>query len=148
MEFLFWTKLQASKKYAPIQVFSKVSLQFVAIYNEFLDILGTFISRNTFQQMLLTVVRFTKYSFPKLQYIRTTGNHGLKKPKMLNVSNENLTVLKWQNIHSISKIKYITMYSTTCSSSLLYIQQMRIQNPIKHLRQSDTFFANSFIIDV
>ena len=142
MEFLFWTQLQDSKKYAPLQVFSKVLLQFVAIYNEFLDILGNFISRNTFQQMLLTVVRFTKYSFPKLQYICRAGDYGLKKLKMLNVSDENLNVLKQQNIHSISKIKYITMYSTTCSSSLLYIQQLRIQNPIKHLRQSDTAFTH------
>ena len=40
MEFLFSTRLQAEgmqlhKKYAPPQVFSKVLLRFVAIYNEF-----------------------------------------------------------------------------------------------------------------
>ena len=53
MEFLFSTRLQAEgmqlhKKYAPQQVFSKVLLRFVAIYNEFLDISETFIYRNTF----------------------------------------------------------------------------------------------------
>ena len=34
-------------KYAPFQVFSKVLLRPIAIYNEFLGILGTFISQNT-----------------------------------------------------------------------------------------------------
>ena len=50
MEFLFSTRLQTEglqlyQKHAPLLVFSKVLLKFVAIYNEFLDILGTLISK-------------------------------------------------------------------------------------------------------
>ena len=40
-----------------------------------------------------------------LQYIFTAGDYGLRKPKMLSVSNVNLIVLKWQNIDVISNIK-------------------------------------------
>ena len=47
----------------------------------------------------LTVVRFSKYSPPKLQYIFGAGDYDLRKTKMLNVLNENLIILKWQNIH-------------------------------------------------
>ena len=52
----------------------------------------------------------------------------LRKPKMPRVLNGNLVVLKWQNIHVISNIKYTTIYSKTWPSSLLYMQQRRIQN--------------------
>ena len=79
---------------------------------------------------MLTVVRFSKYSFPKLQYISRARDYGLRKLKMLNVSNENLIALKWQNIHFISNVKFTAIYSKTCPSSLLYIQQRRILNPI------------------
>ena len=53
MEFLFSIRLQAEglqlyPKYASLQVFSKILLRFVPIYNEFFDSLGTFISQNTF----------------------------------------------------------------------------------------------------
>ena len=49
MEFLFSARLkgeglQLYQKYAPLQLFSKIFLRFVATYNAFLDILGTFIS--------------------------------------------------------------------------------------------------------
>ena len=39
--------MQLHQKYAPLQVLSKVLLRFVDIYNEFLDILETFVSQNT-----------------------------------------------------------------------------------------------------
>ena len=39
--------MQLYPKYAPLQVLSKVLLRFVDIYNEFLDILETFVSQNT-----------------------------------------------------------------------------------------------------
>ena len=38
------------------------------------------------------------------------------------------------------QIIYTTMYSKTCSISLLYAHQRRIQNPAKHLR---LFFENN-----
>ena len=141
MEFLFSTRLQAEglqlyQKYTLLQVFSKVLLRFVAIYDELFDISGTFISPSICQQRLLTVVRVSKYSFPKLQHIFRAGDYGLRKPKMLNVSTENLIFLKWLNIYVISNIKFNGTYSKTCPSSLLYIQQRRIQNPIRRLRQS------------
>ena len=137
MEFLFQARLKSKdlrlhQKYASLQVFSKILLIFVAIYNEFLDILGTLSYQNTFYQRLLTVTRFSKYSFPKIQYIFRTGYYGLRKLKMLNVSNENLIELEWQNIDVISNIKFT---SNIYRSSLFYIQQRRIQNPIKRLRQ-------------
>ena len=53
--------------------------------------------------------------------------------KMPRVSNGNLIVLKWKNIHAISNIKYTAIYSKTWPSSLLYIQQRRIQNPFQRL---------------
>ena len=68
------------------------------------------------------------------------GDYGLRKPKMLNVSNEIVIVLKWQNIHVIPNIKFTAINSKSCPSSLLYIQQRRIQNPIKRLRY---FLENS-----
>ena len=109
MEFLFSTRLQAEglqlyQKYTLLQVFSKVLLRFVAIYDELFDISGTFISPSICQQRLLTVVRVSKYSFPKLQHIFRAGDYGLRKPKMLNVSTENLIFLKWLNIYVISNI--------------------------------------------
>ena len=42
-----------------------------------------------------------------------TADYGLRKPKMPRVLNGNLIVLKWQNIHMISNIKYTTVYSKT-----------------------------------
>ena len=45
MQFLFLVRLQAE---ASLQVFSKVLLRFVAIYNEFLDILWIFVSKNAY----------------------------------------------------------------------------------------------------
>ena len=39
--------MQLYQKYAPLQVLSKVLLRSVDIYNEFLDILETFVSQNT-----------------------------------------------------------------------------------------------------
>ena len=58
------------------------------------------------------------------------------KPKMPRVLSGNLIVLKWQNIHMISNIKYITIYSKIWPRTLLYIQQRRIQNPFKCQKQS------------
>ena len=40
--------MQLYQKYALLQVLSKVFLRFVDIYDEFLDILETFVSQNTF----------------------------------------------------------------------------------------------------
>ena len=60
----------------------------------------------------------------------------LRKPKMPRVLNGNQIVLKWQNMHVISNIKYTTIYSETWPTSLFYIQQRRIQNPFKRQKQS------------
>ena len=124
------------------------------IYKEFLDILHTFISQKTFQWQLLTVVRFSKYSFPKkLQYIFRAGDYSLRKVKILHVSIGSLIVLKWKNTQIILNIKYTAIYSKTWTSSLLYIQQRCIQNPIKHLSKKVTslevpIFTKSSILDV
>ena len=53
MEFLFSTRLQAEdlqldQNYAPLQIFYNVLLRFVAIYNEFFNILVTFISQSIY----------------------------------------------------------------------------------------------------
>ena len=73
------------------------------------------------------------------------ADYGLRKPQMPSVSNRNLIVLKWQNIHVISNIKYtaiyiyiyiyiyIHIYTKTQPSSLLYIKQRRIRNPSHYL---------------
>ena len=58
----------------------------------------------------------------------------LRKPKTPNVFDENLILLKWQNINVISNVKYTAIYSKTCLGGLLYIQQRRIQNPITRVR--------------
>ena len=42
----------------------------------------------------------------------------------------------FDKIDVISSIKYTTIYSKTWPSSLLYIQQRRIQNPFKRQTQS------------
>ena len=65
-----------------------------------------------------------------------TQDRRLRKPKMPRVLNGNLIVLKWQNIHMISNIKYTTIYSKIWPRTLLYIQQRRIQNPFKCQKQS------------
>ena len=48
-------------------------------------------------------------------------DHGLRKPTVLRVSNGNLIILKWQNIHVISNIKYSAICGKTWPSILLYI---------------------------
>ena len=63
---------------------------------------------------MLNIVRISKYSFIKLQYIFRAGDYGLRKLAVLNVSNENLVVLKWQNMHVISYIKFNAICSKTC----------------------------------
>ena len=72
-----------------------------------------------------------------------TADYGLRKPKMPRVLNGNLIVLKWQNIHVISNIKYTTIYSKTLPRTLRYIQQRRIQNPFKRQKQSYLYFLLS-----
>ena len=74
---------------------------------------------------------------------------------MPRVSNGNLIVLKWQNIHVISNIKYTAIYifSKTSPSSLLYMQQKRIQNPFQRLSKKVislevTVLSKSSILDV
>ena len=49
---------------------------------------------------------------------------------MPRVSNGDLIALKWQNIHVVSNIKYS---AKTWPTSLLYIQQKRIQDPFQCL---------------
>ena len=117
MELIFSTKLQAEglqlyQKYSLLQVFSKGFAQIFSYLKK--------ISRH-----------FTNFYFP--EKLLVDADYNLRKPKMLGVSNGNLIVPKWQNIHDISNIKYIVKYSKTWPSSLLYIQQRRIQNPIKRL---------------
>ena len=69
-------------------------------------------------------------SLKALQYIYRTADYDLRKPQMPRSSNGNLIVLKWQNIHVISNIKYTAIYifNKTQPNSLLYVQQKRIQN--------------------
>ena len=79
---------------------------------------------------------------------------GLRNPKMSRVSNGNLIVLKQQNIHMISNIKQRKRErqkeSKTQSSSLLYIQQRRIQNPFQHLSKEvgDNYFCKNIHIQI
>ena len=49
---------------------------------------------------------------------------------MPRISNGDLIALKWQNIHVVSNIKHS---AKTWQSSLLYIQQRRIQSPFQRL---------------
>ena len=70
---------------------------------------------------------------------------------MSRVSNGNLIVLKWQNIHVISNTKHI--YSKSGPSSLRYIQEKRIHNPFQRLSKKVislevTIFTKSSILDV
>ena len=88
MELLFFLKaesLQLYQNYPPLQIFYKILLRLLAIYSAFLNILGTFIAQSTYQSQYLTVVRFSKYLFPKLQYIFRATDYGLRKPKMSKV---------------------------------------------------------------
>ena len=71
MEFLFSTKLQVVgmqlfQKYTPLQVFAKIWLRFVAIYNEFLTIY-----RFLFPRTLAVVngCKVLKVFASKVQYI-------------------------------------------------------------------------------
>ena len=43
-------------------------------------------------------------------YIYRTADYGPRKPEMPRILNGNLIVLKWQNIHVISNIKYTATY--------------------------------------
>ena len=68
-------------------------------------------------------------------------------------SEGNLIILKWQNTHVILDMKYTAIYSKTWPSSLLYIQQRRIQNPFQRLSKEVmslevTIFTKIFILDV
>ena len=81
------------------------------------------------------------------------ADYGPRKPKVLSVFNGNLIILKWQNIHVVSNLKYTTIYTKTWLSSLLYIQQRVIQNAFKCLNKEVTFleviiFTKSSILDV
>ena len=72
---------------------------------------------------------------------------------MFSVLNGNLIVLIWQNIHATSNLKYTAIYTKTRPSSLLYIQQRRIQNPFKRLSKKITslevtIFTESSILNV
>ena len=131
MELIFWTKLQFEglqhyEKYTPLQVlptfFAQSCSYLKKVYRRFRNF---YFPRHLFVAAL-TVLRFLKIHIQK----------------MLSVSNGNLIELKWRNI---SNIKCTAINSKSWSSSLLYIQQRNIQNPIKRLRQS--FFQkiiNSF----
>ena len=86
MELIFSTKLQVQglqlyQKMLLYKYFPKFLLRFVVFYKDFLEILQTYVSQKTFQQQLLAAT-----------------DYGLRKPKILSVSNGNLIVLKWQNI--------------------------------------------------
>ena len=82
---------------------------------------------------------------------------------MPRVSNGNLILLKWQNIHVISNIKYtgiyiyihiyIYIYSKTWASSLIHIQHRLIQNSFQGLSKEVislklTIFTKIPILDV
>ena len=61
----------------------------------------------------------------------------------IRASNGNLIVLKWQNLHVISDLEYTAIYRKTWRSSLLYIQQRRVQNPFKCLSKEVYLFGGS-----
>ena len=78
---------------------------------------------------------------------------GLRKHKVLSVSNGNLYQFKWENIHVVLNIKYTAIYSKTWPGSLIYIQKRLIQNPFKRLIKvviflGVTIFTKSSILDV
>ena len=52
------------------------------------------------------------------------ADYGLRKPKMLSVSNGNLILLKWQNKRVISDLKFAAIYSKICPSILLYYSRV------------------------
>ena len=97
MKLIFSTKLQAEglqlyQKYAALQIFPQGFAQIFSYLER--------ISRH-----------FTNFYFP--ENVLVAADYDLRKPKMLNVSDGNLIVPKWQNIHDISNIKYIVIYSKT-----------------------------------
>ena len=63
---------------------------------------------------------------------------------MLSVLNGNLTVLKWESKYVISNQKYTAVYTKSCPSSLLYIQQRCIKNTFKRLRKEINYFGVIF----
>ena len=146
--------LQLYRRYASLDMllyFSRFSLRFVLQlsikkFSKFYEFL---FSRN------LLVAAANRFKVPKtfislkLHYIYRTADYGLRKSQMPRVSNGNLIVLKWQNIHVISYIKYTAIYI----SSLLYIQQRRIQKPFQRLSKEVislevTIFTKNSILDV
>ena len=114
MEFIFWQNCRLkicsfTKNMLFCKYFPRYLLRLVVFFKEFLKILRTSVSQKKLQQRLLAA-----------------ADYDLRKPKMLRVSNGNLLVLKCQNIHVISNLKYTAMYNKAWRGSLLYIQQRRI----------------------
>ena len=105
-------------KNAPLQVFSIIFAQICSVLQR--------VSQN-----------FTHFCFPENLLI-VAADYGLRKPKILCVSYGNLIVLKWQNIHVFSNLKYTVIKTKNWRSSLLFIQQRRIQNPLECLSKEVT----------
>ena len=61
-----------------------------------------------------------------------------------------VVVVKCQNIHVISNLKYASIYTKTWQYSLFYIQQRLIQNPFNHggYLLGGNYFRKSSILDV
>ena len=76
MGFLFfdkvagWVSVTLPKLCIPWQVRFKVFAQICCYLSKFRDILGKFISQKNIWLWLLTVKRFSKYSFPQKLYIQ------------------------------------------------------------------------------
>ena len=76
MGFLFfdkvagWVSVTLPKLCIPWQVRFKVFAQICCYLSKFRDILGKFISQKNIWLWLLTVKRFSKYSFPQKFYIQ------------------------------------------------------------------------------
>ena len=87
-EFIFSAKLQAEglevcQKYTPLKILSTIlcsELQLSIV--KWFSTQERLFPRTSFQQLLLTVARFSKYSFlKKLLYIFRAGDQDLRKPK-------------------------------------------------------------------
>ena len=119
--------LQFHPKYASLQVIFTVFDQIctVVIYKEFLKFYEPLLPRkHLVAANRLKVLKI--FISMKVTVYMQDRRLSLRKPKMPRVLSGNPVVLKWQNIHVISNIRYTTIYSKTWTSSLLYIQQRRI----------------------
>ena len=139
MEFIFC--LQFYQRYASLQVLFKIFVQiyFVVIYKEMFAILRTSVSQKTFQQQRAANRFKVLQIFISLKVTVYMQDHRLRSEKALDAQGYILLYtiyiqLLYIYIHNCYIYIYIYIqllyiYSKTQPSSLLHIQQSRIQNP-------------------